>query len=203
MFRKPDPRTLTTEQRHEIRSGYGRAVFAMNYGPCAVYVFERGGKLSAYGFRGKATNAEFQYSFSSMAALGAYSDEWAAGVAASETAKAARRAERSAFRHPLAVGDVLKSSWGYEQTNVDWYEVVGLVGSTMVEVRQIAAQRREDGHMSGTCAPLPGHYVGGIVRCRVSAGNSVQVGRNHASPAKFVTVGGVRVFTPAYWSSYA
>jgi len=200
-----DPRQYTDEQRHALRCSYGRD-FAMDYGPCVVYVSDCGnGCMAAAGFRGKAIKPEFRYTFRTMTALGTHADGWAAGVEASEKAKQARRADRSAFRHTLAVGAVLQSSWGYDQTNVDWYEVVGLIGSTMVEVRQIAAQHHEDGHMmSGTCAPLPGHYVGDTIRARVGSGNSVHVGRGReASPAEFVTVGGVRVFTPAYWSSYA
>ena len=34
----------------------------------------------------------------------------------------------AAERDGLKVGDVLRSSWGYDQTNVDYYEVVELVG---------------------------------------------------------------------------
>ena len=40
----------------------------------------------------------------------------------------------------VAVGDVFASSWGYEQTNVDFYQVVALHGRTMVTVRKIRAQ---------------------------------------------------------------
>ena len=34
----------------------------------------------------------------------------------------------------LKVGDYLESSWGYDQTNVDFYKVVALVGKTMVSI---------------------------------------------------------------------
>lgn len=30
---------------------------------------------------------------------------------------------------PIAVGDIFASSWGYDQTNVDFYEVVGVTPS--------------------------------------------------------------------------
>ncbi|EEV7910577.1 hypothetical protein [Escherichia coli] len=40
----------------------------------------------------------------------------------------------------VSVGDVFVSSWGDEQTNVDFYQVVSLHGKTMVSVRKIRAE---------------------------------------------------------------
>ena len=39
--------------------------------------------------------------------------------------------------HGLKVGDVLVSSWGYEQTNLDFYQVIALNGKSMVTVRKV------------------------------------------------------------------
>lgn len=37
----------------------------------------------------------------------------------------------------VKVGDIFSASWGYEQTNVDFFQVVALVGKTSVRVRQV------------------------------------------------------------------
>lgn len=37
----------------------------------------------------------------------------------------------------VQVGDIFSSSWGYEQTNVDFYQVIELVGETSVRVREV------------------------------------------------------------------
>lgn len=37
----------------------------------------------------------------------------------------------------LVVGDVLFLSWGYEQINVDYYQVMWVVGYWLVEIRKI------------------------------------------------------------------
>ena len=50
----------------------------------------------------------------------------------------------------LNVGDILDSHWGYEQTNVDYYEVVGLTPKG-VKIRQIESQRNYTGSMCGEC----------------------------------------------------
>lgn len=43
--------------------------------------------------------------------------------------------------HSFKVGDLLFSSWGYEQTNVDFYQVVALKGRTMVTVKKCYPER--------------------------------------------------------------
>lgn len=52
---------------------------------------------------------------------------------------AKRKLERS-LPHTLCVGDILVASWGYEQTNINFYQVTKLVGVRMVEIREIASQ---------------------------------------------------------------
>lgn len=204
MIRTTDPRTLTAEQRHELRTSYSGASFAMDYGPCAVYVRDTGRGLSAYGFIGTATKAAWAYSFGSMRTLGEYADKWAQGVAATVAAKAERAAERASFRHTLVVGDVLVSVWGYDQTNVDYYQVTALIGSTMVEVREIASQSESSGDMTGESVPAPGNFIGKPIRARAQQGNRVRV-RSCATawPAEFCEVGGVRIYKARRWTAYA
>ena len=40
------------------------------------------------------------------------------------------------FRRSLRVGDILYSSWGWEQTNIDFYQVIAIRGCT-VRLRQL------------------------------------------------------------------
>lgn len=42
--------------------------------------------------------------------------------------------------HGVKVGDLFSSSWGYEQTNVDFFQVVALVGARSVRVREVHPQ---------------------------------------------------------------
>lgn len=55
---------------------------------------------------------------------------------APKDASKADKAER-ANRYGVKVGDVFEASWGYEQTNVDFFQVVALVGETSVRVREV------------------------------------------------------------------
>lgn len=40
-------------------------------------------------------------------------------------------------KYGVKVGDFFSASWGYEQTNVDFFQVIALVGETSVRVREV------------------------------------------------------------------
>jgi hypothetical protein len=53
---------------------------------------------------------------------------------------------------PYTVGSILYASWGYEQTNIDFYQVVARKGD-WVTLQPMNKTKQYDGHMSGTCTP--------------------------------------------------
>jgi len=57
-----------------------------------------------------------------------------------------------ALTEPYTVGSILYSSWGYEQTNIDFYVVVARKGN-WITIQPMNKQKTYDGHMSGTCVP--------------------------------------------------
>ena len=77
------------------------------------------------------------------------------------------------MKHDLQVGDILKSSWGYDQTNIDYYEVTRLAGKTMVEFRPIKSRliRESDDGRQEVVAPQPSHFRGGAIRRKVQVGD--------------------------------
>lgn len=44
----------------------------------------------------------------------------------------------------IHVGDVFSSSWGYEQTNVNFFQVVELIGKTSVRIKEVCPPIIED-----------------------------------------------------------
>lgn len=50
--------------------------------------------------------------------------------------------------HSLKVGDLLYGSWGYEQTNVTFVQVVALVGKMFVKVREVSPAIEEEKSIS-------------------------------------------------------
>lgn len=110
--------------------------------------------------------------------------------------------EGSKMERKLAVGDVLRASWGYDQTNVDYYEVIELVGKASVKVREIAQDKKEEGFMCGRTVPKPGEYCGAAKVFRVcSDGASIKTYDWGAWARKVEKVNGE--YPSSYWSSYA
>ena len=98
-------------------------------------------------------------------------------------ARERRKAKAREAANELEVGDILASSWGWEQTNVEFYEVVAK-SARYVTVREIRRDYDETGFMSGTVTPRPGEFVTGYShiednergkRCRVGAGGTVRI----------------------------
>lgn len=65
-----------------------------------------------------------------------------AGIKKYDEFKAARRSERLSFVNPAKVGDILYSSWGYDQTNIDFYKVVDVKGKQVV-VKALCSKQTE------------------------------------------------------------
>lgn len=66
----------------------------------------------------------------------------------------------------LEVGDILASQWGYEQTNVCFYEVIK-ASRFFVTVREISALSMPTGWAQDLKAPRPGSYIGEPMRRKV------------------------------------
>lgn len=49
----------------------------------------------------------------------------------------------------IKVGDIFYTSWGYEQTNIDFFQVVALKGKTQVVIREVALNKKEEVGVSG------------------------------------------------------
>lgn len=59
----------------------------------------------------------------------------------------------------VKVGTIFSSSWGYEQTNITFYEVVKVSGS-FVTVRRLEQIKTEEARaMAGTTVPKPGVFT--------------------------------------------
>ena len=85
-----------------------------------------------------------------------------------------RRQERQNFRHGLQKDDILASSWGYDQTNVDFYQVVEVLDKA-VRIRPIEQKVVSSSPGSDSVVPVPNHFSGAIMLKKVSPGDSVKI----------------------------
>ncbi len=77
------------------------------------------------------------------------------------------QAQRELAPAPTAtVGDILYTSWGYDQTNVDFYQVIEAKGATAT-IRKIAGRTASSERGSDYVVPQPGSFIGAPKKKRV------------------------------------
>ena len=59
-----------------------------------------------------------------------------------------RKKARKNLVNPFEIGDILTSSWGYDQTNVDFYEVIGVTNKS-VKIEKIGSKTISDNGPGG------------------------------------------------------
>jgi len=103
-----------------------------------AYLYEyRNGKPSAIAYSGKRTKPDWQYYFGDDAQRKEYIAKWIDGLNNRARVLAQRKAERENPTQ-LKVGDILHDSWGYDQTQCDYWQVVWVKPHT-VGIRRISS----------------------------------------------------------------
>lgn len=166
------------------------------------------GACAVIAYSGKRGKHDAHYTMPDRATAQRWADDYITKHQAHARRAAERRAEKSAARqagHQLRTGDVLRSSWGYDQTNIDYYDVTREIGARMVEIRAISGRRETTGYYAGESVPAPGHYTGEPMRKVVgNDGRSVRIA-SYASAFKIEPrdVAGVKVWPVDNWTAYA
>ena len=86
--------------------------------------------------------------------------------------------DRRNYQHSMQVGDVYYTSWGYDQTNVDFYEVTDLRGK-MVAFRAIGSEIVDGNGYQENVVPRKGHYISPPMLVRPT-GPSVKIEGHYA-----------------------
>jgi hypothetical protein len=131
-----------------------------NYPEAAVVVYcyqTANGKPAYVAYKGRQSKPRQFSSFSSEERLEAAISNLVTQETEVENFKRARRETA----HGLEVGDVLYSEWGYEQTNVNYYQVIRVVSGRSVVIRELRSQvvAGSEMAMSGKRAPILGEFV--------------------------------------------
>jgi hypothetical protein len=129
------------------------------------------GSFTVKAWRGKARRPFAFYSFPNADARAA----WIENQKRSEDSRQSFKAERKAARvrniaetsKRLPVGAILATSWGYEQTNVEFFQVTERRGKATVILREIAGELTQTHMMQGTVTAVPGRFIGEPILRRV------------------------------------
>ncbi|MEY2152240.1 hypothetical protein AB7849_15150 [Rhodanobacter sp. 115] len=185
-------------ETQKVLNGSGKELGEIYFGTS-----KQEGSWEAIAYCGRSAKHSWYIGFRSKDRLDEKMASFAANLQQHEERKTARAAERKK-PHSLVVGDVLKASWGYDQTNVDYYQVTR-VTARCVWVRAIAAESSSTGSMQGDCVPRPDVFLKNSKETRhVVNGDYVKIDSvRSASRVPFREVGGVKVYPVAHWTSWA
>lgn len=78
----------------------------------------------------------------------------------------------------VKIGDVYASSWGYDQTNVDFYQITKIVTDKTIEATEIGSERIE-GHPDRVI-PVIDNFIGKPFRKRLTKYLTIKI-NNYAS----------------------
>ena len=137
-----------------------------------AYYYDSGaGKPAAMIFIGKQQKPAKHYSFKSVERREEYVQEIFGNVKANAEYKKERAAKAKAAKteaaNTIKVGDIFDTSWGYDQTNVEFFKVVAKKGQ-MIEVVEIGQVTMESKQNMDFVAPNPDHVIGKIMTKRIN-----------------------------------
>ena len=66
----------------------------------------------------------------------------------------------------MEIGTILVNMWGYDQTNVDFYQVTKATEKTVV-IRQIAAEKLKEEDLIGCVRPMKDKFIGEPMRRKI------------------------------------
>lgn len=174
------------------------------------YHHEKSGRFGFVMYLGKQSKPYAYYGYATEAKRDAGFERHAQQARDIFTSKVKRKAEdrvKLDAGHGLQVGDVVRSSWGYDQTNVDHYQITKVIGKRTVEVRALAVHEESTGDMSGRVAPVWGEFVGDVMRRQVDKYGNVNIlSASYGRASKIdpvAVVHGVRCYAASGYSSYA
>jgi hypothetical protein len=126
-----------------------------------AYIYGRN-RECAVGYSGKRNNHDFNYSFRSADACKLHVENWFKRLVEYEAdrtrAKEAKKAKLVAVRDSYKPGDIVYTSWGYDMTIVEFYQVIRCEGRR-VWIKEICQKAEETGFMCGSTQPEKDRFV--------------------------------------------
>lgn len=136
----------------------------------SAYVYEIAGKFLMLAYWGTSAKPSQHYSYRTAEQRDAAIWRFREGVEQSLALRADMRAKRQAAVNTLKVGDIVNTSWGYDQTNVDFFVVTRATSKT-VWVRRVAKDGEATGWAQGRCWPaMPIRMIGDETTHRATGG---------------------------------
>ena len=142
-----------------------------------VYTFEKDSRPCAIAYGGKRSKPDWHISFASESSRQLKIDEYFKIQRERQDSINKEKAEKK-LPTTLMEGDILICSWGYDQTNVDFYQVVKVNKSgKSVHLQQISSNVTSNGalSMSGVSVPNVDDFISEVFTKRVNSQNTIKI----------------------------
>lgn len=119
-------------------------------------------KLTAIFYVGKQSNPLWHIRFQDLESMKKKVITQISNLMSWEDKKRERKEERKNVLANVQVGDLYYDSWGYDQTNIDFYQITNKKGK-MIEITPIAKQychEAPSGYMSDNVLPVRDKFIG-------------------------------------------
>ena len=132
-----------------------------------------GGKFTAMVFAGKRSKYDKYYGFKTAERRDEYVKEYFEDIAASYESKKKYAEKKKAMaaenQESYKGGEILYSSWGYDQTNIDFYQIVKKTKS-MVTIQKIGKEYLDTKYESENLVkPVKNDFIGKEMKKKVGA----------------------------------
>ena len=143
-------------------------------GDITIVRYERNSIPCAAAFGPKSKRAKFQHGFIHPQVRETYIENYLGQIERRKQEKEAYKAEEAEKGRLLLQntkpGDIFISVWGWEQTNVDYYQVIAVKSASFV-IREVKSAYEPTGDMSGHKTPIKNCFIGEPFTVRVNSGS--------------------------------
>jgi hypothetical protein len=142
------PKGFTVYQEHEDGIVYSGIVETPKFG--SVY--------GGIAYRGTSSKCEWYYQFKTLESLAEKTRLFFEKVDAIKQENISKRQSKKEFKTSLKPNDILYTSWGYDQTNVEFYQVLTVHNNT-ITIQEICQEYTPTQSMAGYTLPVPNKPV--------------------------------------------
>jgi hypothetical protein len=133
--------------------------------------------LIARMYVGRSKKPSWAYKFRNEEHMTNYINQQIANVESHFAQKAIWKEERKAkteeLKNQIKVGSIFCYSWGWEQTNIDFYQVTEIKGNKLT-IREIGMRSVDEvSSMADHVVPVPNHFVGQPESVRLNSYGSI------------------------------
>lgn len=137
---------------------------------CEVWFYNTNDKLCAVAFKGKSEKPYFRYSFKNAEHRDEYTLKFYLEIYNNIQSKKKVIEDKKHMINFLKVDDILYCSWGYDQTNINYYKIVSVKGM-FVELVEIGQKISEiTGWASKNVLPDKNRKIGNVIRKKFLGG---------------------------------